>query len=236
MTHETVCPAGFNHGPQGDGVLKSLIQACAWIAVGLLILTPATEACAGLKMMRWQPFQIKMKLLPEARKGKAVKGGKAVLNELVKKQAPVGPGSHRFLDPSGPDARSVYLSRLSEQVWGRYLRHAQPMTLFPDDGIPIDPLFFSDRISQAESKDLLMFQLSAEASGAMKETAHANYFRLSFFSQDMKYINRDVAGRDPGRTSGLEKVLIPWSGLGNQAVLETMGRIFEPRVDLGIEF
>jgi hypothetical protein len=70
----------------------------------------------------------------------------------------------------------------------------------------------------------------------MNETAHANYFRFSFFSQDMKYINRDVAGRDPGRTSGLEKVLIPSSGLGNQAALETMGRIFEPRLDLGIEF
>jgi len=216
--------------------LKSLIQACAWIAVGLLILTPATEACAGLKMMRWQSFQIKKELLPEARKGKSVERGKPVFNELVKKQAPVDPGSHRFLDPSGPDARSVYLSRLSEQVWGRYLRHAQPITLFPYDGIPIDPLFFSGSIREAESRDLPMFQLSAETSGAMNETAHANYFRFSFFSQDMKYINRDVAGRDPGRTSGLEKVLIPSSGLGNQAALETMGRIFEPRLDLGIEF
>jgi hypothetical protein len=109
------------------------------------------------------------------------------------------------------------------------------MTLL-QSGMPDKALFLSDIFRNVPGQDNYLNRLPDEAPAAVKENGSARYFRLSFFGHDMQYLNRGVAERDASRYSSWEMLLFQPSNMRNQPFLETIGRIFEPRIDLGIAF
>jgi hypothetical protein len=206
------------------------------LAIGIQ-MTPA-DAFAEWQVTPWQPFQIRKALVLKPNKSKTDKHGKAVTGHPVKLRDPLDVRTlqvQRF-EQIWPDVQSSYLSELSAQLWGGYLWRAGTFWALPKSGRQGEALFLSDIFRDAVSRDNLLPHLPEVSRAAIKENGSARYFRVSFFNRDMQYLNINISGRDAGRNSSWEKLLFQSSDMRNQPVLETIVRIFEPRVDLGIEF
>ena len=168
-------------------------------------------------------------------KGKVSKRGKAVTGKTSKVRdvgAPQLQGTQR----SRYDAQIFYVSELPVRVWGSYLRDAGVSPVFLKSGMQAETLFWPELFMDTMTREHLLIGSSDRAPATIKEKGGAHYIRLSFSSRDMQYLNRDAAERHASRYSSWEMLLSPSSGDRNQSMLETMGKIFEPKIDLGIAF
>lgn len=208
------------------------------LAIGILIQMTSADTFAEWKVTQWQPFQIRKALVLKPSKSEAAKRGKAVTDHPVKLRDPVDVRTRHVqrFEQLWPDVQSSYLSELSAQLWGGYLWRAGTFLALPQSGMQGGALFLSDIFRNAPGQDNLLNRLPDEVPTAVKENGSARYFRLSFFSRDMQYLNRGVAERDASRYSSWEMLLFQSSNMRNKPFLETIGRIFEPRIDLWIEF
>ncbi len=256
--------SGFNqHAHLRDGVCRSFLKTCIKIlAISILIQMPLADACSEWEIMPWRPFQIKKELVMQPREGKVVKHGKAVPGKslkvkkklvmqyrngkVIKRGKAVTGKPSNVLDVGTQrlqgaqqiwsDVQSFYVSELSARFWGSYLRRAGVSPVLLKSGMQAETLFWPDLFRDAMTQDNLLISTSGRAPATIKEGGGAQYIRLSFFNRDMKYLNRDAPERHASRYSPWETLLSSSSGERNQSVLETMGKIFEPKVDLEIEF
>jgi hypothetical protein len=205
------------------------------LAICILIQMPLADACSEWKIMPWRPFQVKMELVMQPRKGKVIKRGKAVPGKSSKVRD-VGTQRLQEARRNWSDVQSFYVSELSARVWGSYIRRAGVSPMLLKNGMQAETFLLSDFFRDTMTRDNLLISPSGRAPATIKEEGGAHYIRLSFFYSDMKYLNRDAPERHASRYSPWEKLISPSSGERNQSVLETMGKIFEPKVDLGIEF
>jgi hypothetical protein len=222
-----------------DGLYQSFLKTCTrMLAIGILIQMTSADAFAEWKVTQWQPFQIRKALVLKPSKGKTAKRGKTVTDHPVKLRDPVDVRIRHVqrFEQIWPDVQSSYLSELSAQLWGGYLWRAGTFLTLPQSGMQGEALFLSDIFRDAISQDNLLPHLSEGAPAAIKENSSMRYFRVSFFNRDIQYRDRNISGRDTGRNSSWEKFLFQSTDMRNQPVMETIGKIFEPRVDLGIEF
>ncbi|MBA4395987.1 MAG: hypothetical protein C0394_01155 [Syntrophus sp. (in: bacteria)] len=233
---------GFNQsGHLRDSLCRSFLNICIkTVAISILIQMSATDACSEWKIMTWQPFQVRTELMPQAGKGKAVRRGKTAPSKSLKIQGSydidIGTENLQRSLQAWPDAQSRYISELPARVWRGYLWNPRPDRTLPQTGLPGETLFSSEIFRNVPGRDNLLNLFPDNEPSAVKENGSARPFRLSFFSRDMQYLNRDVAGRDASRYSSWEMILLQPTGMRNQPAMETIGRIFEPRVDLKIEF
>lgn len=211
------------------------------LALGILIHMPLAEARSEWKVMQWQPFQIKTKLVLKPRKGKAAK------RRTVQRKAVLPVQSVKVHKPSDltikpvhlpnqiwPDVQSPYLSDLAARLWGGYLRQAGITAALSPGDTGEKKLFISD-ISRDIMRQGNPFENPAHTSREMSpEDSGVRSIRLSFFNRDMQYINRDVPERDRSRYSAWD--LYQSSLFNNHSALEALGKVFEPKVELGIEF
>jgi hypothetical protein len=221
------------------GLCRSIPKACLkMLAISLLIRILSADACAELKIMQWQPFQIRKELVSYSSKGKAVKRREAVTGQPAKIQSAYDASTHNLQRSLQvwPDAQNSHISELSVRAWSGYLRSSGHYMTLSQSGMPDKALFLSDIFRNVPGQDNYLNRLPDEAPAAVKENGSARYFRLSFFGHDMQYLNRGVAERDASRYSSWEMLLFQPSNMRNQPFLETIGRIFEPRIDLGIAF
>ncbi|PKN05744.1 MAG: hypothetical protein CVU74_00175 [Deltaproteobacteria bacterium HGW-Deltaproteobacteria-9] len=219
-----------------DSLCRSFLKICIKVsAVVILIQMPLADACSEWKIMPWRPFQVKKELVMQPRKGKVIKRGKAVTGKSSNVQD-VGAQRLQGAQQIWPDAQSFYVSELSAQVWGGYLRRAGVFPALPKSGMQAETLFISDLFRDTMARDNLLMSPSGRAPATTRGKGGAHYIRFYFFNHDMKDLNRDAPERRASGDSLWETFLSPLSGERNQSVLETMGKIFEPKVDLGIEF
>jgi hypothetical protein len=221
------------------GLCPSIPKVCLkMLAISLLIRILSADACAELKIMQWQPFQIRKELVSYPSKGKAVKLREAVTGQPAKLQSADDVSTHhlqRSLQVR-PDAQGSHISELSARAWSGYLRGSGNYMTLSQSGMPVQALFLSDIFRNVPGQDNFLNRLPDKAPAAVKDNGSARYFRLSFFSRDMQYLSRGVSERDASRYSSWEMLLFQPSNMRNQPFLETIGRIFEPRIDLGIAF
>lgn len=238
--HLRLCLYQFNDQP--DRLCRSFMKGCAMIlALGILIQTPLAEASSEWKVMQWQPFQTKTKLVLHPRKGKAAK------RRTVQRKAALPVQSVKVHKPSDltiepvhlpnqiwPDVQSLYLSALAARLWGSYLRQAGIRSALPPGDMGEEKLFISyiSRDIMRQGNPLKnpahkLREMSPEDSGVRS-------IRLSFFNRDMQYINKDISERDRSRYSAWD--LYQSSLFNNHSALEALGKVFEPKVELGIEF
>jgi hypothetical protein len=221
------------------GFCRTILKACLrMIVIGLLIQIFPPDVSAEWKIVQWQPFQIRKALMLKPGKSESAKRRKSVTDHPVKIGDPFDvrtPHVQRF-EQIWPDGQSSYLSELSAQLWGGYLWRAGTFLALLQSGMQGEALFLSDIFREAISQDNLLSHLSERAPAAIKENSSMRYFRVSFFNRDMQYRDRNISGRDAGRNSSWENFLFQSTDMRNQPVMETIGKIFEPRVDLGIEF
>jgi hypothetical protein len=219
-----------------DSLCRSFLKICIKIvAISILIRIPSADACSEWKIMTWRPFQIKKELVMQPEKGKVSKRGKAVTGKSLKVWD-VGTKRLQGDQRRWPDVQTFYVSELPMRVWGSYLRRAGVSPVLLKSGMQADTLFRPELSRDMMTRENLLIGSSDRAPATIKEEGGAHYIRLSFFSRDMQYLNRDAAERHASRYSPWETLLSPSSGDRNQSMLETMGKIFEPKFDLGIEF
>jgi hypothetical protein len=208
------------------------------IVIGLLIQIFPPDVSAEWKIVQWQPFQIRKALMLKPDKSESAKRRKSVTDHSVKIRDPFDVRTRHVqrFEQIWPDGQSSYLSELSAQIWGGYLWRAGAFLALPQSIIQGEALFLSDIFREAISQDNLLPHLSERTPPAVKENGSARYFRVSFFNRDMQYFDRNISGRDAGRNSSWEKLLFQPTDMRNQPGLEMIGKIFEPRIDLEIEF
>jgi hypothetical protein len=222
-----------------DGSCRSFLKTCTrMLAIGILIQMTSADVFAEWKVTQWQPFQIRKALVLKPGKSKSAKRGKSVTDHPVKLRDPFDVSTRHVqgFEQSWSDVQSSYLSELSVQIRSGYLWRAGTFLELPQSGMQGEALFLSDIFRDAISQDNLLPHLSERTPAAINENGSARYFRVSFFNRDMQYLGRNISKRDAGRNSSWEKLLFQPTDMRNQPVLETIGKIFEPRVDLGIEF
>jgi hypothetical protein len=234
MTQNADRPTEFSRKRRREGWLRFSLKALKWIsAFAFLIQVSAADAGSEGNILHWRPFQVNKEFALQPGTGKAAMQRKGVDTTFIKAQEPP-----EIIDELLPgellqDARSMHrLKRRSDPMLGGFPKHAELFTDFPQDFILMDPLTFKD----AGGMDPWTPDLSQGATGHMKDGTKKNILRFSFFNGDMRHPDRDFPAREQGRYSALERLLFSSSGMRDGAALETMGRIFEPRVDLGIEF
>lgn len=232
------------------------------VAIGFLVQMPLKDACSEWNIIPWHPFQVKKELILQPRKGKAIQRGKATTGKSLKvKKALVMPSRRAKVSKRGKtvagksskvwhvgtqrlqearrnwsDVQSFYVSELSARIWGRYLRRAGLSPVLLKSGMQAETLLWPDLFKETMNRDNLLISPSGRVPTTIKDEGGAHYIRLTFFNHDMKYLNRDAPERHASRHSSWETLLSPSSGESNQSVLEKMGKIFEPKVDLEIEF
>ena len=187
------------------------------------------------KAVTGKSLKVKKELVMQSRGGKVIKRGKAVTRKSSKVRD-VGTQRLQETQRNWSDVQSFYVSELSARVWGSYLRRAGVSPVLLKSGMQAETLFWPDLFRDTMPRDNLLISPSGRAPETIKEEGDARYIRLSFFNRDMKYLNRDAPERRASRYSPWETLLSPSSGEPNQSVLDKMGKIFEPKVDLGIEF
>ncbi|MFH1080082.1 MAG: hypothetical protein V1766_07445 [Pseudomonadota bacterium] len=205
------------------------------LAISILIQMPLADACSELIIRTWQPFQIKQELVLQFRKCRVIKRGKAVTCKSSKVRD-VGTSRLQEAQRNGTDVQSLYGSELSACVWGGCLRRTGASPALLKSGMQVETLLRSDSFRNTMVRDDLPMNPSGGAPATIKEEYGTHYIRLYLFKHDMKDLNRDAAERHASGDSLWETFLSLSSGKRNQSVLETMGKIFEPKVDFGIEF
>jgi hypothetical protein len=206
------------------------------LAICILIQMPLADACSEWKMMQWKPFQTKTKLMLQPRKGKAVKlkATLPVQSANVQKPLDLIIEPVHLPDRIWPDVQSTYLSGLAERRWSGCLRQAGMTTALPLVGLQAEKLFTSD-ISKNIMNQSDLFKNSVRKGMEMSpEDSILRNIRFSLFNRDMQYINRDIPERDRGRYRAWDMYLS--SIFRNQPGLEALGKVFEPKLELGIEF
>jgi len=205
------------------------------VAAGILILMPSADAGAEWKIMTWRPFPVKNEFVAQPGKGKVVMLRKA----LAGRSSDRGDAGAKRLQgnqQSWPDAQSFYVSELPARIWGSYLRRAGVYQVLVKSNMQAESLFVPELFRDTTTRDNLMAGFSDRTPATIREAGGAHYIRWSFFSREMQHLYRGSAERQASRNSPWETLLFPSSGERNQSVLETMGKIFEPKIDLGIEF
>lgn len=239
MSHSgTHLEAVINNRLHRFGLCRTLLKACpGMIAISLLIQISPLDVSAEWKIMQWQPFQIRAELAPHAGKSKAVKRGKTVLRQTVKIKGDNDVGTENLQRSLQvwPGAQSHTISGLPGQTWRGYLWRSETFFALPQSGMQNNEIFSSDLFRNVPGQDDLLNRLADGPPAAVTGNGSALYFRLSFFNRDMQYPNRNVAERDRSRHSASE-MLFRSSEMRSQPFPETIGRIFEPRFDLGIAF
>ncbi len=230
--------SGFNQpGHLRDHLCRSFLMICIKIlAISILIQISIADASAEWIIMSWRTFQVKKELIMQPRQEKVIKQGKT---ETGKSSKVYNAGAQRLREAlwNEYDGQSFYVSGLSARIWGNYLRRTDISPVCLKRGIQDETLFGPDLFRDMMTRDNLQINpLSGGAPAKIKEEGAAHYIRLSFFNHDMKDLSRDIPERHAGRYSSWEALLFPSSGASSQPGLETMGKIFEPKIDLGIEF
>ena len=234
MTQNADRPTEFSRKRRREGWLRSSLMALKWIsAFAFIIQVTAADAASEWNVPQWRPFQVNKEFALQPGTGKAAMQRKGVDKTFIKAQAPPEVSDQLLPGELLQDARSMHrLKRRSDPMLGGFPKHVELSADFSQGFILLDPLTFKD----AGGVDPWAPYLSQGAIGHMKDGTKKNILRFSFFNEDMRHPDRDFPAREQGRYSALERLLFSSSGLRNGAALETMGRIFEPRVDLGIEF
>jgi len=207
-----------------------------FLAVFILIQMPLADACSEWKFLQWKPFQTKTKLVLQPRKGKTAKRKATVSVPSVKVQKPfdiiIKPA--RLPDQIWPDVQSIYLSELAARLWSGYLRQAGIAAAFPPGGMQEEKLYISDISRDIISQPDLLKTPVYKSMEPTTEASVPRNIRFSLFNRDMKYINKDIPERDRGRYSSWD--MYQSSISQSQSALEALGKVFAPKVELGIEF
>ncbi len=231
--------AGLNSRHLRLGLCRTILKACPMmIFIGLLIQIFSPDVSAEWKIVQWQPFQIRKALMLKPSKSEFAKREKSVADHPVRLRDPFDVMTRHVqrFERIWPDGQSSYLSELSAQFGGGYLWRTGTFLALPQSIMQGETLFQSDIFRDAISRDNHLPHLSERSPAEIKGNGSARYFRISFFNRDMQYLGRNISASDTGRNSSWEKLLFQSTDMRNQPVLETIGKIFEPRVDLGIEF
>jgi hypothetical protein len=229
------CFNQFNY--HQDRLCRSFMKGCVKIlAICILIQMPLADACSEWKVMQWQPFQPKAKLVLQPRRGNAAKRKATLPVQSVKVQKPfdiiIEPV--HLPDLIWPDVQSIYLSELAARLWSDYLRQAGITVAFPPGGMQEEKLYISDSSRDIMSQGDLLKNPAYKSLEMSTEDSILRNIRLSFFNRDMQYINKDIPERDRSRYSSWD--MYQSSISHSQSGLEALGKVFEPKVELGIEF
>lgn len=208
--------------------------AVLFICVVIMICASNATATAAAGFNQWQPFQVKQKLLLKQQKG-SDKKAKGNLRADVKNNPQRDAETIRRQLPISPDLLSVYLADLPKKIWGSY-RHCQQTSQFLHTWKIHSRKFVSaDIVADARGRDDLLFQWADKEASSLK--ASLPYVRLSFFNREMStQLGRYVLDHNSGRYDFGDMLLSLPSALRHQSLLEIMGRAFEPKVDLAVEF
>jgi hypothetical protein len=221
------------------------------LAICILIQMPLADVRSEWNVLQWQPFQTKAKLVLKPAKRKAVRGKAAGVKKSGSKaagRAPVLPAPSEkvqrpfdlAIEPANlpdriwPDVQSLYYSQLAARVWHDYMWQAGIAVVLSPRGVQKRKLYGSDESRDALiQRDLLGDSFHKTTEPPAEDSVLRN-IRFSFFNRDMQYINRDIPERDRGRFSSwdLYQSMISQS----HSPLEAFGKVFEPKVELGIEF
>jgi hypothetical protein len=221
------------------------------LAICILIQMPLADLCSEWKVLQWQPFQTKTKLVLQPYKGKAARGktvrGKAARGKTVKR-APILPVPSikvqspfdfviepaHLQDRIWPDVQAIYLSQLAERLWRSYLWQAGITTALPPRGLRDRKLYVSDVSRDILSRRDLLENPFHKAMEPSAEDSVMRNVKFSLFNRDMQYINRDIPERDRSRFTSWD--VYQSSISQSHSPLEAIGKVFEPKVELGIEF
>jgi hypothetical protein len=203
-----------------------------------MLQAPGAEGYSDWKVMKWKPFEVKPRLILQPRKKKGVKAKPVLFSPLKRPTEAVvsDPAMITLPDQIWPDIRSRYLSELSARVWSGYLLRAGISPAAPRSAIMPDTIFLSDVSRDILSRDDFAGRAPERINGAAVEDSGKPNVKITFFNRDMLYINKDTHDRDMGRYSAWELLTSQPAGMHNQNMLDTLGKVFEPKVDLGIEF
>ena len=235
-----------------DRLRRSLSKGCIKIlAIGILIQMPLADACSEWKVLQWQPFQPKANLMLQPRKGKAVKRPtvkrQAVRRKAAKRQATLPVQSVKVQKPFEltiepvhlpdriwPDVRSSYLSALAARRWSGYQRQAGIAVVLPPSALYDENTIISDISRDIMNRRDPLKNLADKSMEMSAETTALRNIRFSLFNRDMQYINKDIPERDRNRFTSWD--IYQSSSSHGQSALEALGKVFEPKVELGIEF
>jgi hypothetical protein len=222
-------PGGFRRIPR---------KACPRLIVtAFVILIFMSDLPAAWANMQWQSFQIRAELAPYSGVSAADKRAGVVPCQASKMpdENDVGADDLQTSLRESPEACNRHLSPFPGQIRAVYFRRPGAFFALPQIGMHGDAFLLSDLFRDALGQEDRLYRLADEVPGAVTENGSAFYFRLSFFNRDMQSPERPVTERDTGALSTWEMLLQP-SGMRGRPLPETIGRIFEPRIDLGIAF
>jgi len=222
-------PCSFYHELQ-QRVLPALVLC-------LLIQTLSTDVYAGLKIIQWTPFQIKMELMLISSKSnnrQQVMISGPFVN--VQPRADIRMEPADLINPLHLGIDQIPFPTMMSQPWLDDHLHEDILPTLSSSAIGNEGIFSSDIYRDNLYQGQLHAVPSGSESAIFKNGSSMNYFKLSFFNRDMKYINRDASERDIGRYSKWEMLMSPTFDLRHQPFMETMGKVFEPKVELEIQF
>jgi hypothetical protein len=226
------------------------------LAICILIQMPSADAFSEWKFLQWQPFQTKTKLVLQPLKSKTTRGkaarGKATKSKTAgsktaKQEAILAVPSVKVQRPFEfiiepvhlpdriwPDVQSIYLSRLAALLWRDYLWQAGIAATLPPRGIKDRKPYLSYVSKDILSRYDLLENPVHKAIEPSTEDSVLRNVRFSLFNRDMQYINRDIPERDRSRFSSWD--MYQSSISQGRSPFEAIGKVFEPKVELGIEF
>jgi hypothetical protein len=214
------------------------------IAIGIIILltllwnlTVFADASANQRFMHWRPFKLKQKLLPKAYTSKKDKQNKWNGKQPVVSQHPVD-----FREPQTAwsrqtvsEAQGVYMSKLSAPAWSRYFGEPGISALLAGGNGPDGGSIAQEMLKHSLKPDDPLPQPYEGTAATIKDNSLKPYLHVSFFKHDwLRQLSRDAPGREMSRYNAWEMLLTATSH--HQSMLDTVGRIFEPKIDLRVEF
>jgi len=227
-SHVPVIPCVYYHG---------LCRLSLALAMCVLIQIFSMDVCDGRTIFRWVPFQVKTELVLISDRSNV--GRKTnVPGPFVKvwPSVDIGMEPADLINPLEPGIYNISPPATKTPFWigNRLYEHIFPV--LPSDDIRNERIISSDIFRDIINREQLQSFPSGNESATYKNGSSMHYFKLSLFNREWQYFNKDAPERDMSRYNMWEMLMSSPSNLRHQPFMETMGKVFEPKVDLQIEF